>query len=107
MSVKPESFAMKTMFSFTGKRGELPLGFKIGQRRAAWPAASEWYQTRQPGPQVPHPRQRSQKDPQSKSGRGFCCWETRGTGDRDFAAGGEEARRSGRGAHLAGLSLES
>ena len=54
-----------------------------------------------------HIPDRSQKDPQSKSGRGFCCWETRGTGDRDFAAGGEEARRSGRGTHLAGLSLES
>ena len=66
MSVKPESFAMKTMFSFTGKRGELPLGFKIGRRRAAQPAASEWYQTHQPGPWVPHPRQVSERSTKQK-----------------------------------------
>ena len=105
MSVKPESFAMKTMFSFTGF-GKKNMASRSGGGGPPSPRHLSGTKLANLGPGY-HIPDRSQKDPQSKSGRGFCCWETRGTGDRDFAAGGEEARRSGRGAHLAGLSLES
>ena len=105
MSVKPESFAMKTVFSFGGNgRAALGLQDQPAEGRLWRRLNGTKLANLGPGYHIPD---RSQKDPQSKSGRGFCCWETRGTGERDFAAGGEEARRSGRGAHLAGLSLES